>query len=148
MVEKLDLDVAERIARREKCPNQLALIARIRELEAATTSEPAHVIELLLDAGFIDAHKVDQARAIAAWNKRAAPANHTVPDWQPIETAPNNIPLLVAVELDGPGDWRIKIGGLQQGHWRIFGASWTPSHWMPLPAAPIAATPQDRGAER
>lgn len=33
MAENLDLDVAERIARREKCPNQLALIARIRELE-------------------------------------------------------------------------------------------------------------------
>lgn len=32
--ENLNLDVAERIAQREKCPNQLALVARVRELES------------------------------------------------------------------------------------------------------------------
>lgn len=34
MADKINLDVAQRIAEREKCPNQLALVARIRELEA------------------------------------------------------------------------------------------------------------------
>lgn len=59
-------------------------------------------------------------------------------EWQSIETAPNNVAILVAVEFDGPGDWRIKIGAKQQGYWRIFGASWEPSHWMQLPDPPEA----------
>jgi len=59
---------------------------------------------------------------------------HSTEDVEP----PTNIPLLVAVEFDCPGDWRIKVGAFQQGYWRIHGASWTPTHWMPLPAAPSA----------
>jgi hypothetical protein len=50
--------------------------------------------------------------------------------------------VLVACEFDRPGDWRIKMG--QHYHhegWKLFGASWTPSHWMPLPAPPGAASP-------
>ncbi|EOC1312523.1 DUF551 domain-containing protein [Cronobacter turicensis] len=51
--------------------------------------------------------------------------------------------VLVATEFDGPGDWRMKWGTRVPGHpdekngWLIPGASWTPSHWMPLPAAPV-----------
>ncbi|WP_105668981.1 DUF551 domain-containing protein [Cronobacter dublinensis] len=50
--------------------------------------------------------------------------------------------VLVATELDGPGDWRMKWGTRTPGHpdakngWLIPGASWAPSHWMPLPEAP------------
>lgn len=45
--------------------------------------------------------------------------------------------VLVAIEFDRPGDWRIKVGGLRNDRtWQVFGASYTPSHWMPLPAAP------------
>lgn len=45
--------------------------------------------------------------------------------------------VLVAAEFDGPGDWRIKLGRYQPDHsWLIYGGSWTPTHWMPLPAAP------------
>ena len=60
-------------------------------------------------------------------------------EWRPISTAPRDeTALLLAKEFDGPGDWRIKVGGwnLQDRKWLIFGASWTPSHWMPLPAPP------------
>ncbi|MGZ5077008.1 MAG: hypothetical protein ACXV9R_10330 [Methylobacter sp.] len=60
--------------------------------------------------------------------------------WQPIETAPDNEMLLLAAEFDGPGDWRIKIGYRdtenRSGHWSVFGASWIPTRWMPLPDAP------------
>lgn len=59
--------------------------------------------------------------------------------WMPIETAPKDGNLmLLAAEFDGPGDWRIKVGGYWQGEWHVFGASWGPTHWMPLPAAPSA----------
>lgn len=48
--------------------------------------------------------------------------------------------VLCAVEFDRSGDWRIKVGGLLPdpdfNEWQVFGASWTPTHWMPLPAAP------------
>jgi hypothetical protein len=61
--------------------------------------------------------------------------------WQPIETAPKDeAPVLLACEFDGPGDWRIKLGGwsFERAAWHIFGASWKPSHWMPLPKPPQA----------
>ena len=50
--------------------------------------------------------------------------------------------VLVAVEFDRKGDWRMKWATYIPGHpdandgWIIPGASWKPSHWMPLPAAP------------
>lgn len=56
--------------------------------------------------------------------------------WQLIETAPHDKILLLAYEFDGPGDWRIKVGGYWNGQWNVFGASWTPTRWMSLPAAP------------
>lgn len=50
--------------------------------------------------------------------------------------------VLVACEMDGPGDWRMKWASYIPEHpyaiygWLIPGASWKPTHWMPLPAAP------------
>ena len=60
-------------------------------------------------------------------------------EWQPIETAPNNEIVLLTGEMDGPGDWRIKCGyrdDTTRSGWKIWGASWEPSHWMPLPQPP------------
>ncbi|WP_072015027.1 DUF551 domain-containing protein [Citrobacter sedlakii] len=48
----------------------------------------------------------------------------------------SNIDVLCASEFDGPGDWRRKVGYWHCGKWDVYGASWTPTHWMPLPAAP------------
>ncbi|WP_231755892.1 MULTISPECIES: DUF551 domain-containing protein [unclassified Burkholderia] len=49
--------------------------------------------------------------------------------------------VLVAVQFDHADDWRMKVGGLSdEGTWTVFGASWTPSHWMPLPPPPRAST--------
>ncbi|WP_428978277.1 DUF551 domain-containing protein [Oricola thermophila] len=58
-------------------------------------------------------------------------------EWRLIETAPKDALLLLACEFM-PNDWRIKIGGWREdvGGWQIFGASWEPTHWMPLPAPP------------
>ncbi|KAE9840355.1 DUF551 domain-containing protein [Escherichia coli] len=50
--------------------------------------------------------------------------------------------VLVAVEFDRKGDWRMKWATYIPGHpdandgWIIPGASWKPSHWMPLPEPP------------
>ncbi|EHK6582157.1 DUF551 domain-containing protein [Escherichia albertii] len=50
--------------------------------------------------------------------------------------------VLVAVEFDRKGDWRMKWATYIPGHpdandgWVIPGASWKPSHWMPLPEPP------------
>ncbi|HCQ3733185.1 TPA: DUF551 domain-containing protein [Escherichia coli] len=50
--------------------------------------------------------------------------------------------VLVAVEFDRKGDWRMKWAIYIPGHpdandgWIIPGASWKPSHWMPLPEPP------------
>lgn len=46
--------------------------------------------------------------------------------------------VLVATEFFAPGDWRRKVGHVRNdtGEWHVYGASWTPTYWMPLPAAP------------
>ncbi|HGW7955622.1 TPA: DUF551 domain-containing protein [Escherichia coli] len=50
--------------------------------------------------------------------------------------------VLVAREFDRKGDWRMKWATYIPGHpdandgWIIPGASWKPSHWMPLPEPP------------
>ncbi|EJH0447828.1 DUF551 domain-containing protein [Salmonella enterica] len=50
--------------------------------------------------------------------------------------------VLVAREFGRKGDWRMKGGTYIPGHpdaqdgWIIPGASWLPTHWMPLPEPP------------
>lgn len=58
--------------------------------------------------------------------------------WIPVsELMPDdNSDVLCTAEFDGPGDWRRKVGYWHEGKWVVYGASWTPTHWMPLPAAP------------
>lgn len=66
--------------------------------------------------------------------------------WRPLIEAPVDEIVLVAAEFDGPGDWRIKCGYLdkQTTSWRVFGASWEPTHWMRMPAPP-ASEAKERG---
>ena len=61
-----------------------------------------------------------------------------IPGWIPVsERMPEGSEeVLCAKEFDGPGDWRRKVGYLLAGKWTVYGASWAPTHWMPLPAAP------------
>lgn len=49
---------------------------------------------------------------------------------------PVNENVLVTCEFTA-NDWRTKVGGVdERGNWWVFGASWTPTHWQPLPAPP------------
>lgn len=47
--------------------------------------------------------------------------------------------VLCAKEFDGPGGWRKKVGYLLAGKWTVYGASWAPTHWMPIPNSPQEA---------
>lgn len=62
--------------------------------------------------------------------------------WQPIATAPKDEILLLATEFDRPGDWRMKCGyySVEMGLWRVWGASWNPTMWRPMPDAPVAGS--------
>lgn len=84
--------------------------------------------------------------SVDAWHRLLAAAPQlpgsepaTVPGkWIPVsERMPEGSEeVLCAKEFDGPGDWRRKVGYLLAGKWTVYGASWTPTHWMPLPASP------------
>ncbi|MFK5639898.1 hypothetical protein ACI50E_18875 [Brucella sp. ZJ1_1] len=61
--------------------------------------------------------------------------------WLPIESAPKDKMLLLACANWAPveklgREVPIKVGYRSFGRWTVFGASWTPTHWRPLPSAP------------
>ena len=64
--------------------------------------------------------------------------------WQSIETAPKDGTLVLLSCVGWPHSiirhepWPIKVGGWWKTRWDIFGASWEPTHWQPLPPAPQA----------
>ncbi|HAY4494864.1 TPA: DUF551 domain-containing protein [Escherichia coli] len=87
----------------------------------------------------------DRIEAVKAVLRRLAGNSPVIPDgWISCsERMPNTkTAVLVAVEFDRKGDWRMKWATYIPGHpdandgWIIPGASWKPSHWMPLPEPP------------
>ncbi|HBB1370039.1 TPA: DUF551 domain-containing protein [Escherichia coli] len=87
----------------------------------------------------------DRIEAVKAVLRRLAGNSPVTPDgWISCsERMPNTkTAVLVAVEFDMKGDWRMKWATYIPGHpdandgWIIPGASWKPSHWMPLPEPP------------
>ncbi|MER0065013.1 DUF551 domain-containing protein [Escherichia coli] len=90
----------------------------------------------------------DRIEAVKAVLRRLAVNSPVTPDgWISCsERMPNTkTAVLVAVEFDRKGDWRMKWATHIPGHpdandgWIIPGASWKPSHWMPLPEPPKEA---------
>ncbi|WP_052766920.1 DUF551 domain-containing protein [Klebsiella aerogenes] len=87
---------------------------------------------------------VDPQVAEYEQNVMQAGNSPVIPDtWIPVsERMPiPGVDVLVAKEFFGPGDWRRKVGHVrhEDSGWNIYGASWAPTHWMPLPAAPQEA---------
>ncbi len=87
----------------------------------------------------------DRIEAVKAVLRRLAGNSPVTPDgWISCsERMPDTkTAVLVAVEFDRKGDWRMKWATYIPGHpdandgWLIPGASWKPSHWMPLPEPP------------
>ncbi|EEQ3074558.1 DUF551 domain-containing protein [Escherichia coli] len=128
---------------------ELARIA-LASLEAepvAVNDDMAYAFHHALSDSSLGADEVEEIKA----GLRAAFANVTIqpepvtPDgWISCsERMPNTkTAVLVAVEFDRKGDWRMKWATYIPGHpdandgWIIPGASWKPSHWMPLPEPP------------
>ncbi|MBA1939893.1 DUF551 domain-containing protein [Escherichia coli] len=87
----------------------------------------------------------DRIEAVKAVLRRLAGNYPVIPDgWISCsERMPDTkTAVLVAVEFVRKGDWRMKWATYIPGHpdandgWVIPGASWIPSHWMPLPEPP------------
>lgn len=73
------------------------------------------------------------------WTEEADAVLEVLNTWQPIATAPKDGTLILcAGEFCGPGDWVMKMGYWSEAEegWCLFGGSWKPTHWMPLPAPP------------
>lgn len=81
---------------------------------------------------------------------RLALAREIAPDqWQPIETAPRDaMVVLCMTQHRGYLHTPMKVGYMgEDGTWVVFGGSWQPTHWQPLPAPPVAAAAPREGGE-
>lgn len=91
-----------------------------------------------------DSAYAEVLRAFAGTLERIGIAEHGA--WEDIRCAPADELLLLAAEMDGPGDWRMKVGGYWDGRWHVFGASWKPTRFMRLPAPPSDSARAERCA--
>jgi hypothetical protein len=68
-------------------------------------------------------------------------------DWRQIDSAPKDGSLLLLCMTPHRGylDAPMKVGGWWQDQWNVFGGSWTPTHWLPLPMPPSPVTLNDKG---
>ncbi|KLW32591.1 DUF551 domain-containing protein [Enterobacter sp. MGH85] len=98
---------------------------------------PSQAIDVLESAIF--GEREDECRAAMLQGAELVSNRDELPDgWVACsERMPEKADeVLCAKEFDGPGDWRQKVGYYLAGKWTVYSASWTPTHWMPLPAAP------------
>lgn len=117
--------------RRERDAAQARVAGASTILEVVARFAPGVGLPAPLHRAALDAHD---------WMQGEAPVAQAgqVPEWIACEDRmpPVNENVLVTCEFT-TNDWRIKVGGVdERGNWWVFGASWTPSHWQPLPAAP------------
>ncbi|EAZ8599530.1 DUF551 domain-containing protein [Salmonella enterica] len=139
------------------------MAAELQERRKADNKEPAgyHVIRECGKVGCSVATLEEAEKTRDFWNKRwtIRPYFYTQPAL--VATGATNSPVtpdgwiscsermpdsktgvLVAREFGRKGDWRMKWGTYIPGHpdaqdgWIIPGASWLPTHWMPLPEPP------------
>jgi|GEM_PF-3149976 len=98
------------------------------------------------------------ARIHEDWSSWLACYQHLAPQWQPIETAPKDRQVLFLVPEFGVYAespwiggwshlhevWTLKTPYVIEGKAVIVNDVPTPTHWMPLPAAPDAAREQEK----
>ena len=122
-------------------PASSQLLATVKEVIAAEE-------EARMGAPEMVAHEVKRdvvSRRLNAWGALHAAVGREeagAGEWLPIDSAPGNEILLLATEFDGSGDWRIKCGYRDDENnrgWKVWGASWKPTRWMKMPAAPAGS---------
>nr|WP_072127841.1 DUF551 domain-containing protein [Escherichia coli] len=135
-----------------------AMAAELQKRREADSAEPvSQTYKLTFEQWLEQQHgKIDvdcgcvSTEMLLHWMRVAYEAGNSpvIPDgWISCsERMPNTkTAVLVAVEFDRKGDWRMKWATYIPGHpdandgWIIPGASWKPSHWMPLPEPPKEA---------
>lgn len=121
---KLELELAE---------HMLASLEAEKGAEPVTTAYKLRdAVEIIRNSGIeIDAEKILAERDVL--NSPVIPDGWVACSERVPEKADE---VLCAKEFDCPGDWRQKVGYYLAGKWTVYSASWTPTHWMPLPAAP------------
>lgn len=75
----------------------------------------------------------------------AAPSSPAERGWQPIETAPYDKTMVALLFVDGTGYARYGVGWyMPLTGWQGWNGDKSPTHWMPLPAAPVTITEDGR----
>jgi hypothetical protein len=130
----------------EHCTEQArSTIAAPAQHSDDATIDAAEALASLYDGDDRQDIKTDVMNAFYAGVKFAfaAPASTAAPvvpeGWSKVtaDTPPVDEMVILAAEFDHPGDWRKKVGYRRAaGDWNIFGGSWMPTHWMPLPSDP------------
>ena len=127
---------------------QIAEYEQMMEAEQAQADTTSQQFESLASVKQPSSNLAATSRASRDSDDNSSPDSQTTikqsDGWIPCRERmpPENTGVLVATEFDGPGDWRMKCGTRVPGHpdakngWFIPGASWTPSHWQPLPEPP------------
>lgn len=124
-------------------PSQAEAAALARIALAAKTAEPVafqvgdRLFNSLYAAG---CYSSEMKIAVVPLYRESMPNSPELPDgWIKCSERmpPDGEDVVCAAEFFGPGDWRRKVGhSRKNGEWRVYGASWTPSHWQPLPPPP------------
>lgn len=135
------LMITEPVSNRDELPaTMFKPVADLYGITSPTGSETTFTFDAVEARDFIDGGWSCQEYVKLERHQQAVVGNSPViqdgwvacserlPEW--------NDDVLCATEFDGPGDWRKKVGYWHDGKWVIYGGSWTPTHWMPLPAAP------------
>ncbi|MDT0140172.1 hypothetical protein [Acidovorax sp. PRC11] len=122
--------------------HRMRAIGLLKLIDHTLKGGPAFATEKIQGdiARFLSEPPLSGEEVLAERIARAAAPTQEADGWMPIETAPEGEAVLCAVEFDRPGDWRMKAGYLDSrtDAWIVWGASWTPTLWRPLPPPPPA----------
>ncbi|WP_258570033.1 DUF551 domain-containing protein [Burkholderia sp. MBR-1] len=145
--ERAAFEIAGATAALQECVDAAEAWRMISDAEDANDVDPVErtMAASRRVAAFEAARKLLEARTALA-NETGAEGASWIPVAHRLPARGEGV--LVAVQVDHANDWRMKVGGLSdEGTWTVFGASWMPSHWMPLPAAPGATRSPAMSAE-
>lgn len=131
--DRLNYKTGHRDARHDAC-DLLAEFATRCRAQGGNTSKELRDICANWKSGVISGQEaMFEVSKFAA--EGATPAGDA---WEPIQTMPVGRFVLCAGEMDGPGDWRMKMGQKdgRTGKITLLGGSWKPTRWTPLPPPP------------